>query len=181
MPSHFEPVVGKERILADLIRTRDAVRYVHDATVEGMNDGKDVYTLMRETRLPKELELSEGHGKVSWTVRGIWEGYSGWFHFRDTTQLYDVPASSVHPEIVAMAGGPDAVAARARSRVEKGEPLQALHLAGMALAGDAGNRAALEARLLALELLLERSGGVNHSELMWLRHRIEATREQLGG
>ncbi len=180
VPSHFEPVVGKERIHADLVRTRDAVRYVHDATIEGMNDGKDVYTLMREIRLPKELEVSEGHGKVSWTVRGIWEGYSGWFHFRDTTELYDVPESAVHPEIVAMAGGADAVAARALSHVEKGQPLEALHLAGMALAADDGNRAALEARLAALELLEKRSGGVNHSERMWLRHRIEATREQLG-
>jgi alkyl sulfatase BDS1-like metallo-beta-lactamase superfamily hydrolase len=178
VPSHFEPIRGKERIRADLVRMRDAVRYVHDAVVLGMNEGKDVYTLMNEVALPPELELSQGHGKVSWGVRAIWEGYTGWFH-ESTVDLYAVPARAVHPEVVEMAGGAGAVAARARARVEAGEPVEALHLVDMALAADPGNRAALAARLAALELLLVRSGDVNHSEVYWLRHRIEATREEL--
>jgi len=178
VPSHFEPIVGRERIRADLVRTRDAVRYVHDAVVEGMNGGKDVYTLMNEISLPPELELSEGHGKVSWGVRAIWEGYTGWFH-ESTVDLYAVPAKAVHPEVVEMAGGATAIAARARARVEAGEPVESLHLVEMALAADPHNRAALEARLAALELLLVRSGDVNHSEVYWLRHRIEATRKEL--
>jgi alkyl sulfatase BDS1-like metallo-beta-lactamase superfamily hydrolase len=180
VPSHFEPIEGAEQIRAELVRTRDAVRFVHAAVVEGMNEGRDVYTLMREIRLPPELELSERHGKVAWTARGIWEGYAGWFHFRSTAELYGVPPWSVHPEVVAMAGGADAVAARARERVAAGEPVEALHLVDMALAADPGSRAALEARLAALEELLRRSGGENHSELLWLEHRIAATREQLG-
>ena len=179
VPSHFEPIRGRERIRAGLVRMRDAVRYVHDAVVAGMNEGRDVYTLMREIRLPPGLELSEGHGKVSWGVRAIWEGYTGWFH-EDTVDLYAVPAAAVHPELVEMAGGADAVAARARARVEAGEPVEALHLVDMALADDPDNRDALAARLAALELLLERSGDVNHSEVYWLRHRIGKTRAQLG-
>ena len=35
----------------------------------GMNEGKDVFTLMREIRLPDELAVGEGYGKVSWGVR----------------------------------------------------------------------------------------------------------------
>jgi alkyl sulfatase BDS1-like metallo-beta-lactamase superfamily hydrolase len=180
VPSHFEPIVGAERIRADMVRTRDAVRYVHDATVEGMNAGKDVYTLMREIRLPEDLAISEGHGKVAWTVRGIWEGYVGWFHFRSTTELYDVPRWQLDPELVEMAGGADAVVARAGEHLAAGRPLEALHLTDMALAADASHRGALEARLAGLERLLESSGGENHSELLWLRHQIGATREELG-
>jgi len=73
------------------------------------------------------------------------------------------------------------MASRAKARVERGEAVEALHLVEMALAAEADHRAALEARLAALDLLLQRSGGENHSELFWLRHRIAATRARLGG
>jgi len=45
---------------------------------------------------------------------------------------------------------------------------------------DEGHRGALETRLAALELLLERSGDENHSEVLWLEHRIRKTRDDLG-
>ncbi len=180
VPSHFLPIVGKDEIREGVTRMRDAVRYVHDATVEGMNDGKDVYTLMNEIRLPQHLELSEAHGKVSWGVRAIWEGYSGWFH-HETPQLYAVHPRTVWAEIVEMSGGPDAVARSAQARLDAGRPVEALHLTAIALEADATNRAALSAELAALEELQRRAAGVNHSEVMWLRHRIEKTREALGG
>jgi alkyl sulfatase BDS1-like metallo-beta-lactamase superfamily hydrolase len=180
VPSHFEPIVGKERIRQDVTRMRDAVLYVHDATVEGMNDGKDVHTLMREIQLPPELALSEGHGKVSWGVRTIWESYSGWFH-DETVQLYAVEPSTVWAEIVEMAGGPQAVATRARARLDAGRPVEALHLVAMSLEADPNDRTSLEVRLAALQELMRLGGGVNHSEVYWLKHRIAATEEALGG
>jgi len=67
-----------------------------------------------------------------------------------------------------------------RERVARGEPEAALHLVEAALAAEPGHRGALEARLAALERLLERSGDVNHYEVYWLRHRIEATQKELG-
>jgi glyoxylase-like metal-dependent hydrolase (beta-lactamase superfamily II) len=180
VPGHFEPVVGAERIRDGVERMRDAVLYVHDATVAGMNSGKDVHTLMREIRLPPDLALSEVHGKVSWGVRSIWEGYTGWFYFDSTTELYPIPASSIHADLAELAGGPGALARRAAARVGAGQPVEALHLVKVALAGEPGHRAALEARLAALELLLERSHGVNHHEVLWLEDRIARTREALG-
>ena len=92
---HFDPIVGRDTIRTELTRVRDAVQYVHDATVAGMNEGKDVFTLMREIRLPDELAVGEGYGKVSWGVRSIWEGYAGWFHARSTTELYATPPDAV--------------------------------------------------------------------------------------
>ena len=82
-----------------------AVRYVHDAVVAAMNGGQDVWTAMREIRLPPELEQGEGYGTVAWSVRAIWEMYAGWFHHHSTTELYAVPAGRVHAELVALAGG----------------------------------------------------------------------------
>ncbi|WP_264993152.1 MBL fold metallo-hydrolase, partial [Mycobacterium montefiorense] len=46
---HFEPIAGADRIHAELTRLRNAIAYIHDQTVAGMNAGKDVQTLMNET------------------------------------------------------------------------------------------------------------------------------------
>ena len=179
VPSHFPPVRGKEKIREAVQRMRDAVQFVHDETIEGMNSGKDVYQLMNEIRLPEHLDLSEGHGKVDWGVRSIWEGYTGWFGFESTTELYPVPRATVYPELARLAGGAGVLAESAQAELDGGRPVEALHLLDVALAAEPGNREALEVRLAALEELLRRSGGENHFEVYWLRHRIAATRDSL--
>ena len=80
---------------------RDATQWVHDRTVDGMNAGTDVHTLMREVRTPDHFDVGEGYGKTSWNVRAIWENYAGWFHHRSTTELYDVPPTAVAADLVA--------------------------------------------------------------------------------
>lgn len=176
---HGDPIAGAEAIERDLVRIGDATRWIHDRTVEGMNAGKDVHTLMREIELPPALRVGQGHGKTPWCVRAIWEEYAGWFHYRSTTELYEVPASAVHPDVVALAGAP-ALAARAREHAEAGRPIEALHLTDMVLDADPNDRAALAVRAEALEALIERSGGENFSEVQWLRGRLAETRERLG-
>src|ERR1041385_5321979 len=64
LPSHGQPLIGSEAASRKLKRMRDAILYVHDETVKGMNAGKDVFTLMREIKLPPELALGESYGKV---------------------------------------------------------------------------------------------------------------------
>ena len=179
VPSHFEPIEGAAEVRAGLQRIRDAVAYVHDAVVDGMNAGRNVYELMRDIQLPPELELTEAHGKVSWVVRSIWEGYAGWFYLDSTTELYPVPASNMYGELAELSGGADVLARRAAEHVEAGRAVEALHLVEVALAADANHRASLEARLGALEQLLERAAGVNFYEVRWLTHRIALTRAQL--
>ncbi len=85
---HHGPVLGAPTIRAECERIRDAVQYVHDATVVAMNDGRDVWTAMREIRLPENLELGEAYGRVDWSVRAIWETYAGWIHQHSTLELY---------------------------------------------------------------------------------------------
>ena len=181
LTGHFAPIRGADTVCAELTRVRDAVRYVHDETVKGMNEGKDVFTLMREIRLPPELEVGQGYGCVAWSVRAIWEGYAGWFHQRSTTELYPVLPNEVYPDVVELAGGAAVVAARARTRLAAGQAVAAIHLAEMALAAEPASRPALQAYLAAHEQLLEERGGENFWETGWLRHQIEHTRRALEG
>ena len=176
---HGEPIVGEARIAEDLTRMRDAVAYVNDQTIAGMNAGKDVHTLMREIALPDHLKIGEFHGKVSWAVRSIWEEYSGWFHYDSTTSLYGVPRSSVDGDLTQLAGGANVLADRARQRLAAGEPLQALHLVDIALGAEPSNAAALEVKRDASQALLDAGGGTNLSETMWLKSEIASAQGAL--
>jgi len=176
---HHDPIQGKELIRSELERLRGAVQYVHDETLRGMNEGKDIHTLQREIQLPPELEVGEGYGKVSWSVRAIWENYVGWFHHRSTTELYAVPASSVHGDLVELAGGPDAVAKRAAEKLADGAPVEAIYLAEVALTAEPGHSAALETSIAAHEKLDSESENFWLSS--WLRKQIASMREKLDG
>jgi glyoxylase-like metal-dependent hydrolase (beta-lactamase superfamily II) len=177
---HGEPIRGAEKIRADLDRMHAAMSFVDRAVIAGMNEGRDVHSLMREIRLPEELKLGEPHGKVSWAVRTIWEEYSGWFHYDSTASLYAVPRSSVNADLAELAGGAATLAARARQHLDQGCPLEAIHLLDIALGAEPAQAEALAARKAALELLLKQSGGSNLSEVMWLKSEIAAVEAALG-
>jgi alkyl sulfatase BDS1-like metallo-beta-lactamase superfamily hydrolase len=178
---HGEPIVGKERIRADLDRMDAAVRYVRDYTLEGMKAGKTVHQLMREFAFPEAIRIGEFHGKANWAVKSIWREYSGWFHYEDgTTELYGVPRSSIDADLAELAGGADKLAGRARAKLDKGQPLEALHLVAVALGAEPGNRAALLVKKDASAELLGQSGESNLSETMWLRSEIAEIEKALG-
>ncbi len=177
-PGHGEPVVGKERVRRELTRYRDALAWVHDATVAGMNAGKDVHTLMREIVLPDELAMPQFFGRVDWTVRGIFEGYAGWFD-GNPASMYAEPSAAVDPDLVAMAGGADAVAKRAAALAAGGSHVKALHLTDVVLAGEPGHRGALEVRLASLRAL--RAASRNSIERNWLLAGIRETEATLSG
>src|SRR5437016_6047917 len=86
---HHGPVRGEATVRSECERVRDAVLYVHDATVAAMNAGKDVWTAMHEIALPEHLAVGEGYGRVDWSIRAIWETYAGWFHQHSTLELVD--------------------------------------------------------------------------------------------
>jgi alkyl sulfatase BDS1-like metallo-beta-lactamase superfamily hydrolase len=131
--------------------------------------------LMRDVTLPANLALPQMHGKVPWIVRAIWEEHVGWFRYESTTELYDVPASSVWPDILDLAGGAGPLTERARAHTEARRPLQALHLTDIVLAQSPGDAAALQVKRTALEQLLAASGRENHSEVQWLEQEIKNT------
>lgn len=180
LPGHGEPLYGRERIRETLTRYREAIRFVHDATVKGMNEGQDVFTLMKSIQLPSELALPEFYGRVSWSVRGIYEAYGGWFDGNPTHLFSESPAAAA-AEWVALAGGPAPVIEKARQLVESGQAVKALHLTDQLLAAVPGSGSGWEARLSALRTLRLASG--NFLESQWLdsairegQRRLEAAR-----
>jgi alkyl sulfatase BDS1-like metallo-beta-lactamase superfamily hydrolase len=177
---HGDPIRGADNIKASLDKMHAAVSYVRDATIAGMNAGKDVHTLMREIKLPDNLKIGEFHGKVSWAVRSVWEENSGWFHYSDsTTGMYGVPRSSVNADLAELAGGAGPLAIRAKHKVVEGRALEALHLLDIALSAEPAHKNSLAVKIEALQAILKESGGSNLSETMWLKSEITAAETAL--
>ena len=182
IPSHLNPTVGAVEIREGMLRIRDAVQYVHDETVAGMNTGKTVYELMRDIKLPTQLELVQNHGRVDWAVKSIWEYYMGWFHYDSTTELYPVPVGDVYADLAETVGN-ESLLDLSRGYLKQQEPVKSLHILEIVLAGDPGNKTALALRQQALELLLvwAENGLQNDYEIYWLKSRLAATADQLSG
>jgi glyoxylase-like metal-dependent hydrolase (beta-lactamase superfamily II) len=151
-----EPIVGRELIDQSLARLQDAVDYVHGETLAGMNEGKDVFALMREIRLPAALRVGEGYGTVAWGVRTIWETYMGWFRLRSTTELYPL----------------EPAAAMARAKVIAAEPVAAIHLVEAVLHREPAHPGAVDVMIDAHRALLDGGGDVSFWESGWLRHQL---------
>ena len=131
---------------------------------------------MQEIKLPPTYDLTEVFGKVSWSVRGIYDGYAGWYD-GNPTSMYETPSSSVYPDLVRLAGGPEPLARLAAEKIDAGKPVEALHLTDVILAYDPKNVPALNARIRAMEFLRQHTQ--NHIESGWLDYGIRVAKEKL--
>jgi len=177
---HHEPVVGADLIKREVTAYRDAIHYVHDAVVEGMNKGKDLSTLQQEIALPPELEVGEGYGTVAWSIRAIWENYAGWFKHESTTELYSVPQKAIHADLLELAGA-DALVERARKKVGEGSLEEAVHLLDIVLSAEPTNEPARALCVEAHESLLENARTFRTTGNFWLEGWLEQRLRLLAG
>ncbi|MFT6006437.1 MAG: alkyl sulfatase BDS1-like metallo-beta-lactamase superfamily hydrolase, partial [Pseudoalteromonas tetraodonis] len=169
IPSHGEPIYGAADIQTALTQYRDAILYVHDAVVQGMNAGKSVDALVAEISLPKELQIPEVYGRVDWSVRGIYLGYAGWFDGNPSNML-GVDALDSTSELIALAGGADRVAAKAESLYQEGKFNQALSLADIVLTNQPENKVAHSIKVKIFKTELENA--INFNSAGWLKYGI---------
>ena len=155
VPGHGMPVYSNELITGLLTKYRDIISYIHDETVKGIVEGKNKYSLMREITLPPNLDFPENFGRIDWSVRGIYEGYMGFFD-GEVTDLFPVPVSEIYPEMVKLAGGIDVIVNKVKVLIDKDKLIEGLHLINMALSENSNHRTTLEIKLMILEKLFKK-------------------------
>jgi alkyl sulfatase BDS1-like metallo-beta-lactamase superfamily hydrolase len=177
VPAHGRPLVGQEQVQTALQDYRDAIRYVYDQTLRGINQGLDPETLAARITLPAHLAASpwlpEFYGTPGWSVRNIYAGLLGWFD-GNPTAIRPLPPGESAERWVALAGGLDALAVAAEAAA-RSDPRWALELtdAGLRVAPDnAGLRAS---RITALRLLASTETNPN------ARHWMLTTAAELAG
>lgn len=176
---HEQPIVGKERIRADLMKVHDAISLIHDETVAGMEAGETLSSLMSRIHLPDTLAPRDGRCPVGWIVRAVYEEYAGWFRHERTSELYAAPQSEIWPELVECVGGAEQVALKARRELAAGNPHKALHFIEMAVFVAPTSVAVREAEIAVLDALVDETGGQIFDLLGWLEGRIAAARKAI--
>lgn len=164
VPSHTRPVSGEEEIESILVAYRDAIQYVHDQTLRGMNRGATPDELVAQVELPPRLRdhpyLQEFYGTVPWSVRSIFSGYLGWFD-GDTATLDPASPDERAQGYAALAGGPDALLSAASRALEGGRYAWAAELATHVARLRPNDREPRRVKAAALRALGQRSTSPN--------------------
>ena len=136
MCGHNIAMRGAEAIAAFLGDYAEALEYVFNETLRGMDAGKTADELAAEIRLPERLRerpyLGEYYGGLSWAVRAIFAHKVGWF---DGDPLHIAPLTPLEEaeRMAGLAGGASALVAKAREALAAGDERWAAKLAHCAL------------------------------------------------
>jgi len=131
IPGHTRPIIGADEIRRVLTIYRDAIRYVYDKTVEGMNEGLTPDELVGYVKLPSHMAeepcLQEFYGTVHWAVRSIFTGLAGWLD-GNPSNPFPLPPREYAEKFVSLVGGVDVLRERIRVAYDRGEFQWVLHL-----------------------------------------------------
>ena len=155
---HGFPVTGRGKVYKFATAHRDALAYVYQQTVKGINRGLDPDEIAHELQLPQQLlaipELYPAYVDVEHMARGIFAGLVGWFA-NDTVELHPPDAAELGVEIVQGFGGATALLARAEQVLSERRYNLAAKLAAYALAADPGNASARQIKAAALRKMAQ--------------------------
>ena len=165
IPGHGASLRGGENVRNALIRYRDAIRFVNQAVIQGINDGKSVDVMAREIMLPESLGLPQFFGKIDWAVRGLYQNYVGWYDENPLSLLSRPASGAVYDDLFELCGA-DRLLERAKRLSESGDLEGALHLSEMVLKNDPGHRGMLEVRKNAFAALLKKAKNWGEANLI---------------
>ncbi len=143
VPGHTMPILDEAASVAALEDYSEAIRSVHDQTVQGINAGKGPDQIAHEVQLPKHLKdkpyLIEFYGTVPHAVRAIYAGLLGWFDGNPTT-LNPMEPKLKARKVAELAGGTQKLTEQMVSALEKNDYQWALELSDHVKWRDDGDR-----------------------------------------
>ena len=118
LPAHGLPIGGRNRIAVVLDETATVLESLVDQTLELMNDGATLDTIVHSVRVPSHLldrpYLQPVYDEPEFVVRNIWRLYGGWYD-GNPARLKPAPDAEVAAEVAALAGGATLLARRAEA------------------------------------------------------------------
>jgi uncharacterized sulfatase len=156
VPGHTAPISGRDRVAGALTDYRDAIRFVFNKTIEGMNRGLTPDSLVEYVRLPDHLAqspyLQPYYGHPSWAVRSIFNGYFGWFD-GNPSKLFPLPPKQRSSRWIELSGGRSRLIEEARRALASKEAQWAAEICDVLLDADPSNREVKVLKASALEAL----------------------------
>lgn len=172
LPGHTKPLFGRETILEVLGNYKGAIEYVLLATLDCMNRGLSEAETVEAVRLPQKYQekpyLGEYYGTVAWSVRAIYNGYTGWFD-GNPSNLYRSSDRAYAKHLTAVAGAENLLRAAGQA-LAAGEYQLAVQDADMLLLAGELQDAAKEVKTEGLRKLagMTTSANARHYYMEWV-------------
>jgi alkyl sulfatase BDS1-like metallo-beta-lactamase superfamily hydrolase len=135
LPAHGLPIAGKERIARVLDEIASALEYLVKSTVEMMNAGETLNTIIHSVKIPDATlgkpYLRPLYDEPEFVVRNIWRQFGGWWDGAPS-RLKPATDESLGLELATLAGGAEVLMARAKDLAASGDLRLACHLADFA-------------------------------------------------
>jgi alkyl sulfatase BDS1-like metallo-beta-lactamase superfamily hydrolase len=152
--SHHWPRWGADDARKFLIVQRDLYKYVHDQTLRMANHGLTPKEIAEDLALPPTL-AAEWHtrgyyGTLNHNAKAVYQRYLGWFD-GNPANLHPLPPIEAGRRYVDLAGGPDALIAKARTAFEAGDYRWVAEVVNHLVFADPANMEARELQADALE------------------------------
>ena len=152
--SHHWPRWGPDQAVAFLKKQRDLYKYIHDQTLRLANHGLTPTEIAEQLALPPTLAAewyTRGYyGTLNHNAKAVYQRYLGWFD-GNPANLHKLPPVEVGRRYVDLAGGPEALLAKAREAFEAGDYRWVAEVVNHLVFADPDNEPARQLQADALE------------------------------
>jgi alkyl sulfatase BDS1-like metallo-beta-lactamase superfamily hydrolase len=177
--SHHWPTWGNGDVVTFLKGQRDLYRYIHDETLRLANHGYTFAEIAEMIELPPGVARSFAnrgyYGSVNHCVKAVYVYYLGWFD-GNPANLHPLPPVETAKKTVEYMGGADALLARAREDLARGEYRWVAQTVNHVVFADPDNREARELQAEALRQL-----GYQAENGTWRNFYLSAAKELTDG
>jgi len=129
--THGPPLSG-DGVMDAIVDCRDAIQFIWDQTVRGVNQGLRLDELTRAVQLPERFQRSyftrQLYGLAEHHVRQVHAGLFGWLD-EDESRLFPVPEVERAARLIDGFGGRDRVVGQVENAIEEGDWRWAAELA----------------------------------------------------
>lgn len=136
IPGHGDLLVGNSEFREIIGTYSEAIEWVLEKTLEGINVGKTPDELVETIDLPEKWKkipyLQEYYGTIAWSIRGIYAGYVGWFD-GNPTHIGSMPLKKRAEKIIDLLGSAQLISKEIKKALSKGEMQWVLELCDILL------------------------------------------------
>jgi alkyl sulfatase BDS1-like metallo-beta-lactamase superfamily hydrolase len=154
--SHHWPRWGNEDLMEFLTKQRDLYKWMHDQTMRWANHGLVAAEIAETLELPEEF-LANDHtrgyyGDLVHNAKAVYQRYLSWYD-GNPANLKKYPPVEAGKRYVELAGGADALLAKARAAFDAGDYRWVVELVNHLIFADATNQAARDLQADTFEQL----------------------------
>ncbi len=177
--AHTWPVWGRDKIIHFMKKQRDLYKYVHDQSLQMINQGSTMIEVAENLKLPQGLAQEwfnrDYYGTINHNAKAIYQKYIGWYD-GNPANLHPLPPREAAKRYLEYMGSAQAVMAKARLAFKAGDYRWVAQIMNHVVFAEPDNQAAKGLQADALEQL-----GYQAESGIWRNHYLSAAYELRNG